>query len=123
MKQTGTNSGSIFTVCPENEIPARWTVLGMAVGLSLSNAINRPAIRHPAPALPVSGSIAAGTLGQANMAKPLSVHTLRHGFATHILQKGSDIRTVQDLLGHSDVSTTMIYTHVLKIAAVRRPAH
>ena len=65
-----------------------------------------------------------GFLAEAGVTKAASCHTFRHSFATHLLERGQDIRTIHELLGHQDVSTTMIYTDVLNRGplSVRSPA-
>ncbi|MGH8558356.1 MAG: tyrosine-type recombinase/integrase, partial [Methylococcales bacterium] len=79
--------------------------------------VGRSAFRRDAAPLPLDEKGLQRAMKQAvrdaGFAKPATPYTLRHSFATHLLEAGYDIRTVQELLDHKDVSTTMIYTHVL----------
>ena len=107
---------------PNAQTELRWQYLFPSAGISKEP---RTGFRHR---YHVSTSFVSrhlkSAVQKAGCTKQVTSHTFRHSFATHLLQSGYDIRTVQELLGHKDVSTTMIYTHVLKMGslAVKSPA-
>ena len=113
--------GALARKYPQASCQWGWQYLFPSATLCASLLDGKP-VRHHLHDKSVQRSVQAA-VRKAGLSQPASCHTFRHCFATHLLEDGYDIRTVQELLGHSDVKTTMIYTHVLQKGAkgVRSP--
>jgi len=107
----------VSAVCLSTHVPQRRASLGVAICLSGCERTRAPhpgvERRHHVSATVLQKGVKEA-IQRAGIAKHGTCQTLRHSFATHLLEHGYDIRTVQELLGHKDVKTTMVYTHVLQ---------